>query len=98
MRVNFYHGDPWMGTPIVPQSQLQVLDDLYPLGYRPLGPEAEAIPSEGARGLLGYSFPSPSAEEEGAECLCSRVLSLVESLHQMRDRGLPRPEAAPVAV
>lgn len=39
-----------MGTFIVPQSQLQVLGDLRPLGYLLLWPDARAIPSEGAKG------------------------------------------------
>lgn len=55
------------GTSIVPQSHPQVFDDLCPLGYLLLCPEAKAIPLEGGKVFLGYRSPSPSAEDEAAE-------------------------------
>lgn len=57
--VNLYHGDPCIGTSVVPPSQLRAADDLHTLGYGPLWPEAKAPPRKMPKGSLGAVFPAP---------------------------------------
>lgn len=96
---SLYRGSPWAGTSIVPQSHPRTLDDPCPLGcVYPSGLRPKPSPWNTALGASVTVFPTPQRRRKQLKCSPSCVLSLVESLHQMWDRGLPWPEAAPVAV